>query len=66
MRSIAAMVALVVECEVEELGKNERYLILKCGPVLLASHGMGMPSVSILLHEVHIRTTSTLCLLCGP
>ncbi|DAZ98692.1 TPA: hypothetical protein N0F65_008818, partial [Lagenidium giganteum] len=34
------------------IGSTARYTIFKVGPVLIANHGMGMPSVSILLHEV--------------
>jgi len=34
------------------VGKTERYSLYKCGPVLSCSHGMGKPSVSILLHEL--------------
>ena len=30
----------------------ERYAMFKVGPVLSASHGIGIPSVSILLNEV--------------
>ncbi|TYZ57843.1 hypothetical protein PybrP1_011217 [[Pythium] brassicae (nom. inval.)] len=34
------------------IGSTARYVLYKVGPVLVANHGMGMPSVSILLHEV--------------
>ncbi|KAF0715568.1 Aste57867_3316 [Aphanomyces stellatus] len=34
------------------IGSTSRYVIFKVGPVLIANHGMGMPSTSILLHEV--------------
>ncbi|TYZ68861.1 hypothetical protein PybrP1_003772 [[Pythium] brassicae (nom. inval.)] len=34
------------------IGSTSRYVVYKVGPVLIANHGMGMPSVSILLHEV--------------
>jgi len=34
------------------LGKQDRYSFFKVGPVLISSHGMGQPSVSILLHEI--------------
>ncbi|XP_061432368.1 uridine phosphorylase 1-like [Lethenteron reissneri] len=33
-------------------GNNDRYSMYKAGPVLAASHGMGVPSMSILLHEL--------------
>eukprot|EP00011_Vannellida_sp_DIVA3-517-6-12_P011463 CAMPEP_0114618186 /NCGR_PEP_ID=MMETSP0168-20121206/7576_1 /TAXON_ID=95228 ORGANISM="Vannella sp., Strain DIVA3 517/6/12" /NCGR_SAMPLE_ID=MMETSP0168 /ASSEMBLY_ACC=CAM_ASM_000044 /LENGTH=348 /DNA_ID=CAMNT_0001829331 /DNA_START=59 /DNA_END=1102 /DNA_ORIENTATION=+ len=34
------------------IGKVERYSLFKVGPVISVNHGMGMPSMSILLHEV--------------
>ena len=35
------------------IGDTKRYAgLFKVGPVLISSHGMGMPSMSILLHEV--------------
>eukprot|EP00729_Bicosta_minor_P011435 gene11435-29495_t len=34
------------------IGKTDRYSIFKVGPALISSHGMGQPSISILLHEV--------------
>jgi len=34
------------------IGKTDRFEIYKVGPVLMANHGMGMPTTSILLHEV--------------
>ncbi|KAJ0408223.1 hypothetical protein P43SY_004381 [Pythium insidiosum] len=37
---------------ISTIGTTARYVIYKVGPVLLANHGMGQPSVSILLHEV--------------
>jgi uridine phosphorylase len=36
----------------EPVGTQERYSMIKVGNVLLSSHGMGQPSMSILLHEV--------------
>jgi hypothetical protein len=30
----------------------QRYSLYKSGPVLSVSHGMGVPSISILLHEM--------------
>ncbi|XP_037574277.1 uridine phosphorylase 1 isoform X1 [Dermacentor silvarum] len=32
--------------------RSYRYAMYKCGPVLSVSHGMGAPSLSILMHEV--------------
>lgn len=34
------------------IGKTERFELYKLGPVLSVSHGMGMPSMSVLLHEI--------------
>ena len=34
------------------IGKTDRFTMYKVGPVLISSHGMGQPSMSILLHEV--------------
>ncbi|XP_064615152.1 uridine phosphorylase 2-like isoform X2 [Liolophura sinensis] len=33
-------------------GGSDRYVLYKVGPVLTASHGMGVPSLSIILHEL--------------
>lgn len=35
-----------------DITKTDRYRAFKIGPVLVFSHGMGVPSVTILLHEV--------------
>ncbi|MBI5413010.1 uridine phosphorylase [Candidatus Peregrinibacteria bacterium] len=37
---------------VKPIGKTERFSLYKVGNVISASHGMGMPSMLILLHEV--------------
>ncbi|KAI9920893.1 hypothetical protein PsorP6_000966 [Peronosclerospora sorghi] len=34
------------------IGSTSRYMLYKVGPVLVANHGIGMPSISILLHEI--------------
>jgi len=39
-------------CEPTPIGKTDRYEMYKVGPVLMINHGMGMPTTSILLHEV--------------
>ncbi len=36
----------------QPIGKTERFSMFKVGPVISVSHGMGMPSMSILLHEL--------------
>lgn len=38
--------------QVESIGIHKRYVIFKVGPVLVCSHGMGGPSISILLNEI--------------
>jgi uridine phosphorylase len=42
----------LAETEVESIGIHKRYVIYLVGPVLICSHGMGGPSISILLHEL--------------
>lgn len=36
----------------QPVGKTERFSIYKVGPVVSASHGIGMPSMLVLLHEM--------------
>lgn len=36
----------------QPIGKTERFSLYKIGPVISVNHGMGMPSLSILLHEI--------------
>lgn len=38
--------------QVVAVGEHKRYVIFKVGKVLVASHGMGGPSISILLNEL--------------
>eukprot|EP00730_Choanoeca_flexa_P013314 TRINITY_DN5185_c0_g2_i1.p1 TRINITY_DN5185_c0_g2~~TRINITY_DN5185_c0_g2_i1.p1 ORF type:complete len:303 (+),score=37.75 TRINITY_DN5185_c0_g2_i1:30-911(+) len=38
--------------ELSNLSRSDRYGMWKVGPVLCVNHGMGCPSVSIMLHEV--------------
>uniref|UniRef100_T1J0D2 Uridine phosphorylase n=1 Tax=Strigamia maritima TaxID=126957 RepID=T1J0D2_STRMM len=50
--------------------KANRYCLYKCGPVLSVSHGMGVPSISILLHEVfkllhYAKVQNPICLRIG-
>lgn len=40
------------EDDLQPIGKSERYALYKVGPVISLSHGIGMPSASIVLHEV--------------
>lgn len=37
---------------VEKIGIHKRYVLYRVGPVLVCSHGMGGPSISILLNEI--------------
>mmetsp|Transcript_1793 Transcript_1793/g.5748 ORF Transcript_1793/g.5748 Transcript_1793/m.5748 type:complete len:326 (+) Transcript_1793:155-1132(+) len=37
---------------ISPIGKTDRFSLYKVGSVLAVSHGMGMPSMSILLHEL--------------
>lgn len=37
---------------VEPIGKTERYSLYKVGPVISVSHGIGMPSMLIAMHEI--------------
>jgi len=36
----------------ENICQSDRYVMFKVGPVLCVNHGMGMPSMSIMLHEL--------------
>lgn len=38
--------------DVKSVGQHKRYVLYLVGPVLVCSHGMGGPSISILLHEI--------------
>jgi len=42
----------IPKSDLKPIGKTERYSMFKCGPVITVSHGMGGPSISILLHEI--------------
>ena len=42
----------ISEADVKPVGKTERFSLYKVGPVISVSHGMGMPSIAILMHEV--------------
>lgn len=42
------------------IGSTYRYSFYKTGPVLCISHGMGMPSFSILLHEVRFACSTVI------
>eukprot|EP01098_Paradermamoeba_levis_P006378 TRINITY_DN2648_c0_g1_i1.p1 TRINITY_DN2648_c0_g1~~TRINITY_DN2648_c0_g1_i1.p1 ORF type:complete len:319 (-),score=81.92 TRINITY_DN2648_c0_g1_i1:123-1016(-) len=38
--------------DIKPIGKTERYSLFKVGPAICVNHGMGCPSISILLHEI--------------
>ncbi|XP_028390899.1 uridine phosphorylase 1-like [Dendronephthya gigantea] len=38
--------------EIKNLSKTDRYVMYKAGPVLSVNHGMGIPSISIILNEL--------------
>lgn len=38
--------------ELKNISKSSRYSMYKTGPVLCVSHGIGSPSISIVLHEI--------------
>ncbi|XP_072020905.1 uridine phosphorylase 1-like isoform X2 [Amphiura filiformis] len=42
----------IQDATLEDLCTTDRYEMYKVGPVLSISHGVGMPSISVLLHEV--------------
>ena len=52
MKKFACNIADSLKIECVSVGDHKRYVLYKCGPVLVCSHGMGGPSISILLHEL--------------
>ncbi|XP_002733286.1 uridine phosphorylase 1-like [Saccoglossus kowalevskii] len=54
MKSLAALISkeLNISSELCNLCSTDRYVLYKVGPVLTVSHGMGMPSTTIMLHEI--------------
>ena len=55
MSKFAEQVAKTLELpasDVKSVGLHKRYVIYLVGPVLVCSHGMGGPSISILLNEI--------------
>ena len=49
---LAPALSLPVGAALTTIGKTERFVLYKVGPVLSVSHGMGFGSLSILLHEI--------------
>jgi len=45
-------IPIPVGCEITPIGKTERYTLYKIGNIISVNHGMGAPSLSILLHEL--------------
>ena len=55
MTKFATLVAKTLEMQPEDVksaGIHKRYVVFIVGPVLVCSHGMGNPSISILLNEI--------------
>jgi len=52
MQKFAEDVAVQLAVDCQSVGAHNRYVLFKCGPILVGSHGMGGPSISILLHEL--------------
>lgn len=52
MTKFANALAAQLGVEVQSVGLHKRYVIYRLGSVLVCSHGMGGPSISILLHEL--------------
>ncbi|KAG8201183.1 hypothetical protein JTE90_028838 [Oedothorax gibbosus] len=58
MQAFAEYVSKILELtnqigeEFPNISKSSRYSMYKAGPVLCVSHGIGSPSVSIVLHEI--------------
>lgn len=57
MRKVADALAEEFHLSEEEkkqidISRTDRFLFYKVGPILSVSHGMGVPSISILLHEL--------------
>ena len=48
----ALNIQLPFGCAISPIGKTERYSLYKAGPVMSVSHGMGKPSIGIILHEL--------------
>eukprot|EP00050_Salpingoeca_kvevrii_P008072 m.300475 g.300475 ORF g.300475 m.300475 type:complete len:337 (-) comp14469_c0_seq1:91-1101(-) len=45
-------IPLPVGSDLINLSSTDRYCLFKAGPMLSVSHGMGVPSMSIMLHEI--------------
>eukprot|EP01028_Stygiella_incarcerata_P007481 TRINITY_DN3095_c0_g1_i1.p1 TRINITY_DN3095_c0_g1~~TRINITY_DN3095_c0_g1_i1.p1 ORF type:complete len:290 (-),score=87.73 TRINITY_DN3095_c0_g1_i1:109-978(-) len=52
MKLFAGIMAEKLGVPAKPIGKTERYSLFKIGPVVAVNHGMGQPSISILVHEV--------------
>jgi uridine phosphorylase len=52
MQSLAQKLTRAFGWPSEEFGSKERYAMHKVGPIMTVSHGIGMPSMSIVLHEL--------------
>lgn len=52
MQSLAQKLTRAFGWPVEQFGSKERYALYKVGSIMAVSHGIGMPSMSIILHEL--------------
>lgn len=52
MRLYAKKFSEILKEEVKDFTSSDRYAFLKVGPIITASHGVGTPSASVMLHEV--------------
>lgn len=48
----ALSIRLPTGMQLAPIGKTERYSLFKVGPIICVNHGMGCPSLSILMHEI--------------
>ncbi|KAI6645926.1 Uridine phosphorylase 2 isoform X1 [Oopsacas minuta] len=70
MRNFARYLSSVTGDEAVDLTKTDRYIMYKIGQTLSLSHGIGIPSMSILLHETikllsYIKATNTVIIRIG-
>jgi uridine phosphorylase len=52
MKNFAELCGTKFGQEVNSIGIHKRYVLYQVGPCLICSHGMGGPSISILLNEI--------------
>jgi uridine phosphorylase len=52
MKKFADLIGKTIGKDVEDLTRGDRFVFFKIGPVISINHGMGVPSITILLHEI--------------